>query len=321
MSSSGASSTSFMDLFNFHLATKLLGTEAVYRALQNSSCNHNSVELEWHKSMQITKQQRIHLFSVNFQESIRGGKKTLELRFGILPSPSVLQDHRTATIDENRYYLSSKPWEIQDLQIFFEETGIAVDEAKLDSVKGLAGLVASALSELQDASVKQIPLEEKHKDEYPHCIVQMTHPELHDKMRMHIHSEHDMAYGKIGPLAFPLLQKALEQQVSATVVEKNDVKVDEEQFHQWMNMTKCDDPTMKVKAEETTMTVEKDSLNADDGIINKSLDSSVKKEEQHNDAETRKRPAPVVRKGLVHGAIRTKKKKKKGKMTFQKLES
>jgi hypothetical protein len=50
-----------------------------------------------------------------------------------------------------------------------------------------------------------------------------------------------------------------------------------------------------------------------------SLGSNVK-EEHHDNAETRKRPAPVVRKGLVHGAIRTKKKKKKGKMTFQKLE-
>ena len=308
-----------MDLFNFHLATKLLGIDVVYRALQSSSCNHDSVDLEWHKSMQITKNQRIHLFSVNFQESLREGKKTLELRFGILPSPSVIQDHHASNTDENRYYLRSKPWEIQDLQIFFEETGIAVDEAKLDSVKGLAGLVASALLELQDISVKHIQFEEKPEVEHPHCIVQMTHPELHDKMRMHIHSEHDMAHGKIGPLAFPLLQRALEQQESATVMEKNDVKVDEEQFNQWLNMTKCDDPTMKVKAEETTETVEKDSSNEDGGTIDKSLGSDVK-EEQHDNAETRKRPAPVVRKGLVHGAIRTKKKKKKGKMTFQKLE-
>ena len=44
------------------------------------------------------------------------------------------------------------------------------------------------------------------------------------------------------------------------------------------------------------------------------------KEEQHDNAETRKRPALAVRKGFKHGAIRTKKKKKKGKMTFQKLE-
>lgn len=308
-----------MDLFNFHLATKLLGTEVVYRALKNSSYNHGSVDLEWHKSMQITKHQRIHLFSVNFQESLREGKKTLELRYGILPSPSVIQDQKNTTSDENRYYLRSKPWEIQDLQVFFEETGIAVDEAKLDSVKGLAGLVASALLELQDISVKHIQFEERHKDEYPHCIVQMTHPELHDKMRMHIHSENDMAYGKIGPLAFPLLQKALEQQELATVIDKNDVKVDEEQFHQWMNMTKCSDPAMKVKAEETTVTVEKESSN-EDGATIEPFGSDIK-EEQHNDAETRKRPAPVVRKGLVHGAIRTKKKKKKGKMTFQKLEN
>lgn len=332
---------SFIDLFAFHLATKLLGPEKVEQALAQSAPTANSSSSSsiirwcsaWRKldNAAIKSSTTPHLyfvdFTFNFTKYGNPKKSLVEVQFGALVS-NPDKALKAAT------YVQSSPWSISDLESCTAQTGICVHET---GPEGMARIISSSLVNIDTAHVSEYSCDASCQDRAQiYICIELDLSFLNEAVKISFLSPHSCMDGVVGSVALSMLMQTLQASDKEQDREWHDRQnkhVDEGPFITWWNSTSlknheeiCDQSKADASTKKcASNSLERIELSASSLPTQSECEERITEQNQvqsstsmDDRSSAHQSASEKIRSGVLHGVARSK-KRKKGKLTFGKI--
>jgi hypothetical protein len=320
----------FIDLFAFHLAARLFDSERIKDALTKSH------SLRWRsrwEHIRVDASRTPHLYFIDvsfyFGRNRNNHKPQVELCFGALISRPGKNDSCQEAL-----YVQSSPWNLSDLESYTSNTGICVQET---GPEGMAKIVASSLANLKTAHISEYHFNSNsgNNPQVKVCI-EIEHAILNEGVKLLLHAPQLEADGVVGPVALSMLMQTLIQndddRIDINLHTDKNFCDDERNFISWWT-AKGWDHTHEYDSSEnaellktnlqivSTVSARAEPLEAceHDQTVMEEKQSCVDNTDERDvltvDCSSSKTTIANKRPGVLHGAVRNK-KRKKGKLTF-----
>jgi hypothetical protein len=297
----------------------------------------------------------VYSIDITFQLVTRDKKRFFNTQFGALVSSPL---HNKSRIARPALYVQSSSWTQEHLELYAAGTGICVEETGPEGMAkivatSLADLQDPKVSTFQDSQ------EDTGCNLGTKLVIDLYHAALFERVRIHLHMLQPIRDGEIGPVAFLLVKNALSNTTTRDDGEKSQEVANVSTFDEWLrggdatdnivDVSSCNPEVNECGNDHSTNLEKKASdlssvldTNIEDTIISKAVEcqhvssfvdqtSYIKKRDLENETLSSFSVEPEqkvsssstkqtsMRSGVVHGAVR-KKKRKKGKLTFGKME-
>lgn len=323
----------FIDLFAFHLAARLFGSERVKEAFTKSH------SLRWRspwKPIRVETSITPHLYFVDvsfyFGRNQKINKAQVEIRFGALLSRQVKSESSKEAI-----YVQSSPWNLNDLESYTSSTGICVKET---GPAGMANIVSSSLANLETAHVLEYYVDSNSGDNPEIKVsIEIEHSILNEGVNLLLHTSQRETDGLVGSVALSMLMQTLTQdddfKTDLNVHNSESLIDDERNFIHWWGANRCENHELYSSEKDDSFETNTQMNSAAVPLRIESQESKIYDQDKTDqkqecvdnrrdktnitgDSSSSKTTMTNKRPGVLHGAARNK-KRKKGKLTFSQI--